>query len=76
MTMKTKMLGIDALEAYINENGTITISNDRDDGSLVVVHPDQVDTLCRWLEQLKPQSVAAILEKTLEDDDQNGGCDG
>jgi hypothetical protein len=43
------------IEVYENEGGTITIkqSDPMDDDHIVVVHPDDVPTLIRFLEEVR-----------------------
>ena len=56
--MERKMDATYSIEAFINENGLISIKQedtmDTED-SIVVVHPSQVDTLVQWLTELKDE---------------------
>jgi hypothetical protein len=57
---------MESLEVFVNKNNTISIQQDREhereDPAIVTIHPDQVETLVKWLQAVK----AEILEEERE----------
>ncbi len=51
---------MESLEVFMNKSNTVSIQQDRDrdDPAIVTIHPDQVDTLIKWLQEVR----AEILE--------------
>jgi len=57
---------MESLEVFMNKGNTISIQQDRErereDPAIVTIHPDQVETLVKWLQAVK----AEILEEERE----------
>jgi hypothetical protein len=57
-----------ALEVFVNESGTITIRQDADgeEEPVVVVHPDDVSSVIRALEDARSKACGAAAEERQE----------
>lgn len=49
---------MDAIEVYVSESNQIVIKQDsasRQETSLVIIHPEQVDTVVNWLREAQAE---------------------
>lgn len=56
---------MDAIEVYCSEAGMVVIKQDSamvQDTSFVAIHPDQIETVIRWLQEAKAELISRVLE--------------
>jgi len=62
----------DALEVYVSEAGYVCFEQERpleDEPSFVVIHPSDVPTVIKWLEELRHEALEVLGSESSEDED-------